>query len=77
MSVSTRRQLGAVLLALAGISAIVAFVVMLSHGDFVAGSGVLSVSGSLSADYFIPIAVFGILGVLCLKWPAPKPPRLP
>lgn len=79
MSISTRRGLGIVLLTLSAIAAIVAFVVTLSHGRFLGPSGdstAFSYESYLSGYYFIPIALFGIPGAVCLKRPSPKPPNL-
>lgn len=81
MSMPIRRKVGAALLALSVMAAIVTFIVMMSRSRLVgvdsdsAGMDAVYVT-HLSGYYLVPIALFGVTGVVCLMWPSKRPPKL-
>jgi hypothetical protein len=82
MSISSRRRLGLLLVC----SAIVAWIIALiffSHSRVI-GSGSSGNASWIATEtkidlgwYFsVPVILCGAIGVFCLAWPTPKPPKL-
>jgi len=86
MSISTRRKLGMLLLAISALAVLAFLAFGIFHGrwQYVGGGASgdscwLAFSGELglSKYYLIPISLCGVVGLLCLVWSSPKPPKLP
>jgi hypothetical protein len=85
MSISTRRKVGILLVAVSVAAQVAFLVVGIFRGawrhDGSGSSGnvhwmLYSVELNVSAYYLIPIFLCGAIGGICLLWPSRRPPKL-
>jgi hypothetical protein len=85
MSISTRRKIGILLVAISVVATVVFQVIVFFHTDWhYDGSGssgnahwfAMTGTSRISGFYMIPMILCGAIGAFCLLWPSRKPPKL-